>query len=223
MARAVEASLRRLKTDYIDLYWLHFWDGLTPVEEVMDTLDSLVRDGKVRYVGLSDTPAWYLARAETLASKPAFRDAYQHKRCLIVADGFYESQKSPDGKSKTPMYITVDSGAPFAFAGLWDTWKQPDGERLRTCTFITTEPNDLMAPIHNRMPVILPPNAYDLWLDPDTTEPEVLNGLLVPYPSEHMSAHPVSETVNSPKNDTSECIIPVPPETYAKPEQLSLL
>ena len=163
------------------------------------------------------------ARAETLASKPAFRDAYQHKRCIIIADGFYEWKKSPEGKTKTPMYITVNSGAPFAFAGLWDTWKQPDGNRLKTCTIITTEPNALMADIHNRMPVILPPTAYDLWLDADTTEPEVLNGLLVPFPAEAMSAHPVSNTVNSVRNEGRTCIDPVSAEDQARPKQLSLL
>lgn len=164
------------------------------------------------------------ARAETLASKPAFRDAYRHKRCLILADGFYEWKKSPDGKTKTPIYVTLDSGAPFAFAGLWDTWKQPDGERMRTCTIITTEPNALMADIHDRMPVILPESAYDLWLDPDTTEPEVLNGLLVPYPTESMTAHPVSSTVNSPRNEGADCIAPAEPgEDRSDAEQLSLL
>jgi len=163
------------------------------------------------------------ARAETLATKPAFRDAYQHKRCLIIADGFFEWKKQADGKTKIPMYITLKSRQPFAFAGLWDTWKQPDGERLKTCTIITTEPNDLLTSIHNRMPVILQENAYDLWLDPDTTEPEVLNGLLVPYPAEEMIAYPVADTVNSPRNDVKDCIEPVDAPTPAQPAQLSLL
>lgn len=163
------------------------------------------------------------ARSETLASKPAFREAYQHKRCLILADGFFEWKKSADGKTKTPMYITLADRRPFAFAGLWDTWKQEDGERLKTCTIITTEPNALMADIHNRMPVILPPTAYELWLDPDTTEPDVLNGLLAPYPADDMVAHPVSNKVNTPKNDTPDCIEPVDVEANRDPEQLSLL
>jgi putative SOS response-associated peptidase YedK len=163
------------------------------------------------------------ARAETLASKPAFRDAYQHKRCLIIADGFFEWKKEAAGKTKVPMYITLKSGRPFAFAGLWDTWKQPDDHRLKTCTIITTEPNDLMARIHNRMPVILPENAYDLWLDPDTTESEILNGLLVPYRADEMTVHPVANTVNSPRNDLSECIAPVAMPTPEPPAQLSLL
>ena len=164
------------------------------------------------------------ARSETLASKPAFRDAFRNKRCLILADGFYEWKKSADGKTKTPIYITLNGGKPFAFAGLWDTWKQPDGERLKTCTIITTEPNALMSEIHNRMPVILPPSAYDLWLDPETTEPEILNGLLSPYPAEEMTAHPVADTVNSPRNDVPECIQPVTSMSEPnEPRQLSLL
>ncbi len=163
------------------------------------------------------------ARAESLATKPSFRDAYQHRRCLIIADGFFEWKKEADGKSKIPMYITMKSGNPFAFAGLWETWKQPDGDLLRTCTIITTEPNDLMASIHHRMPVILPDNTYDLWLDPGTIEPEVLNGLLKPYPAEEMTAHPVNLTVNSPRHDEKDCIEPVvlPPQT--PPTQLSFL
>ena len=163
------------------------------------------------------------ARGETLTSKPAFRDAYRNKRCLIIADGFYEWKQSGDGKTKTPMYITLTGGRPFAFAGLYDTWKQEDGEHLKTCTIITTEPNELIADIHNRMPVILPEQAYDLWLDHDTTEAEILNGLLVPYPADEMTAHPVANTVNSPRNDVANCIEPVTITPSTDPEQLSLL
>ena len=164
------------------------------------------------------------ARAETLAAKPAFRDAYRHKRCLILADGFFEWKKEPDGAIKTPMYVTLESGKPFAFAGLWDTWEQADGERLRTCTIITTAPNELMAEIHSRMPVILPEEAYGPWLDPGTDEPELLNGLLTAYPADKMQAHPVSHTVNSPRNDTPGCIDPTDLEVpEGPPQQLSLL
>ncbi len=162
------------------------------------------------------------ARSETLTSKPAFREAFRSKRCLILADGFYEWKRSPDGKTKTPMYITLRSGRPFAFAGLWDTWKQPENDWLTTCTIITTEPNELMSDIHNRMPVILPQNAYDLWLDSDMAETAILNELLGSYPANRMQAHPVSDVVNTPQNDVADCIEPVelaPPP----PEQLSLL
>src|SRR6266705_10156 len=104
------------------------------------------------------------ARAETLAEKPSFKRLLRSRRCLIVADGFYEWKKEQGGK--TPMYITLEDGELFAFAGLWDTWKNADGEQIRTCTIITTSPNELMTPIHNRMPAILTPDARDAWLDP---------------------------------------------------------
>lgn len=155
------------------------------------------------------------ARSETLAEKPSFRSAYKKRRCLIPTTGFYEWQRNPDGKTKTPMHIALKSGTPFAFAGLWESWHSPEGDHTRSCTIITTEPNDLMAPIHNRMPVILPPEQYDSWLDPsDRTD---LQELLTPYPDTEMTAHPVSTLVNSPVNDTPECLKPV-----ASPEQGAL-
>lgn len=104
------------------------------------------------------------AKAETVAVKPSFRSAFKKRRCLVVATGFYEWQVQ--GRTKQPMWIGLRSKQPFAFAGLWEHWKPAEGESLETCTIITTEPNDLMAPIHNRMPVILAPAAYDQWLDP---------------------------------------------------------
>ena len=154
------------------------------------------------------------ARGETLAEKPSFRTAFKRRRCLIPATGFYEWQRNPDGKTKTPMYIALKSGAPFAFAGLWESWHSPEGQHIQSCTIITTEPNDLMAPIHNRMPVILPANAYDLWLDP--AERTDLQALLLPYSAQEMTAHPVSTLVNSPINDTPDCLKPAkPPEQGA--------
>lgn len=154
------------------------------------------------------------ARGETLAEKPSFRMAYKKQRCLIPATGFYEWRRNRDGRTKTPMHIALKSGAPFAFAGLWDVWHAPTGERIPSCTIITTEPNDLMAPIHNRMPVILPADGYDAWLDPgDRTD---LRDLLVPYPAREMIAHPVSTLVNSPRNDIPDCLNPAsPPEQGA--------
>ena len=146
------------------------------------------------------------ARAETLAEKPSFRAAYLRRRCLILADGFYEWQTIPGSKAKTPMYIRLASGKPFAFAGLWELWR-PDDTPVLSCTIITTEPNDLLAPIHNRMPVILPPDAYDLWLDPAEQKPAALNALLKPYPADLMTAYPVSRLVNSPSNDTPDVVI----------------
>jgi putative SOS response-associated peptidase YedK len=147
------------------------------------------------------------ARAETAAEKPSFRAAYRRRRCLILADGFYEWRSEPDSRTKTPMYIRLASGEPFAFAGLWEVWR-PDDTPLLSCTILTTEPNALVAPIHNRMPVILPPQAYDRWLDPGEVRSGAMDDLLVPYPSEAMTATPVSTLVNSPANDTPACIVP---------------
>jgi putative SOS response-associated peptidase YedK len=149
------------------------------------------------------------ARAETLAEKPAFRAAYRRRRCLILADGFYEWRKEPGSKAKTPMYVQLKSGEPFGFAGLWEAWNSPHGDLILSCTIITTTPNKLMKPIHDRMPVILPPEAYTEWLDPAEKQPDQVNGLLVPYPADRMQAHPVSTVVNSPANDVPECIEPV--------------
>jgi putative SOS response-associated peptidase YedK len=147
------------------------------------------------------------ARAETLAEKPSFRSAYKRRRCLILADGFYEWRK--DGKVKQPMYIHLKSGEPFAFAGLWEVWHSPLGDEIPSCTIITTEPNDLMAPIHNRMPVILPRDAYLEWLDPAERPAEKLQGFLRPYPAAAMEAYPVSTAVNNPRADSPECIVRV--------------
>ncbi|NLX09005.1 MAG: SOS response-associated peptidase [Chloroflexi bacterium] len=146
------------------------------------------------------------ARAETVAEKPAYRTALSRRRCLIVADGFYEWQAQAQGP-KVPMYITLADHQPFGFAGLWERWTEPEsGEVLTTCTIITTEPNDLMATIHNRMPVILPREAYDRWLDPAETDGRALTDLLRPYPAGQMAAYPVSRLVNAPGNDGPELI-----------------
>ncbi len=153
------------------------------------------------------------ARAETLAEKPAFRNALRRRRCLVPADGFYEWRREPDGKTKTPMYIRMKSREPFAFAGLWETWRSPDGTSLPSCTLITGMPNEVVAPIHDRMVVILRPEHYQQWLDPGERAPEDLAPLLAPYPAAEMEAHPVSRTVNSPRNETADCIAPVTAET----------
>jgi putative SOS response-associated peptidase YedK len=144
------------------------------------------------------------ARAETVAEKPSFRSAFQRRRCLIPMSGFYEWQKLPDG-SKQPYYIHPVGGdnALFAVAGLWERWHSPDGGELLTCTLLTTEANSLMAPLHQRMPLILPPAAYDLWLTGDV--PAVAS-LLRPYPPDQMAAYPVSQLVNSPRHDVPECL-----------------
>lgn len=143
------------------------------------------------------------ARSETVTEKPAFRAAFKRRRCLIPADGFYEWQKL--GKTKQPIYIHASDGRLFAFAGLWETWHAADGSMIDSCTILTTTPNELMAPIHNRMPVILEPEDYDLWLNPDPRPEDALH-LLRPYPAEKMAAYPVSTHVNSPRNDNPDCI-----------------
>lgn len=148
------------------------------------------------------------ARSETLAEKPSFRTAYRRRRCLVLADGFYEWRKNPD-KTKTPMYLQLKSKEPFAFAGLWEQWHSPHGDEVLSCTIITTRPNDFVAQIHNRMPVILPPQAYEQWLDPAEQQPDRLQPLLAPYPAQEMSAYPVSRVVNNPQNESPDCIAPV--------------
>jgi putative SOS response-associated peptidase YedK len=150
------------------------------------------------------------ARAETLAEKPAFRSAFRRRRCLIWADGFYEWQAVPGQKSKIPTYIRLQSGRPFALAGLWESWREPAGDEIRTCTIITTQPNQLMQPIHNRMPVILPASTWSQWLDPQENDPTRLSPLLTPYPAAEMQAYPVSSLVNNPINDLPACIQPRP-------------
>ena len=149
------------------------------------------------------------ARGETIAEKPSFRNAYKRRRCLILADGFYEWKQNADGRGKIPMYIRMISGKPFAFAGLWEIWSSPDGSEIRSCTIVTTQPNKLMQSIHNRMPVILPPEAYSDWLDPAERKPDSLNRWLLPFPPEDMEAFPVSRVVNSPENDVPECVQPL--------------
>jgi putative SOS response-associated peptidase YedK len=140
------------------------------------------------------------ARAETLAEKPSFKRLLHSKRCLVVTDGFYEWRQESGTKSKTPMYMTLKSKEPFAFAGLWDSWRSPDGQQIRTCTIITTEPNELLATIHNRMPAILTPEARDAWLDPALNDEHALVSMLVPYKSDEMEARPVSRLINDPRS-----------------------
>jgi putative SOS response-associated peptidase YedK len=146
------------------------------------------------------------AVGETAAAKPAFRAAFKRRRCLVLADGFFEWRK--EGKSKIPTYIFLRSREPFAFAGLWETWKSPEGETIRSCSIVTTKPNDFIAPIHNRMPVILSQETEPLWLDPMTEKADTLTPLLTPSPAEWLDSYVVSSVVNSPKNSGRECIEP---------------
>jgi len=147
------------------------------------------------------------ARGETVHEKPSFRSAFRRRRCLIPADGFYEWQKT-GGRTKQPMYITLADAGPFAFAGLWEQWSGADGSEIESCTIITTEANELLADVHHRMPVILPEEAYDGWLKPEDRPSDELRALLAPYPPTAMMVSPVNTFVNSPKNDSPECIKP---------------
>jgi putative SOS response-associated peptidase YedK len=150
------------------------------------------------------------ARAETVAEKPAFRNAFRKQRCLIPADGFFEWQKLD--RKKQPFYIRMRDRRPFAFAGLWERWEAPGSEIIETCTILTTEANDVLKPLHDRMPVILPLSGHDLWLDPGILEQDRLKPLFYPYPDREMEAFPVGVIVNNPKIDDSRCISPVNPE-----------
>jgi putative SOS response-associated peptidase YedK len=147
------------------------------------------------------------ARSETVAEKPAFRSAVQRRRCLVPASGFFEWRKEPDGKQ--PYYIHAEVDSVFAFAGLWESWAESEGKILETYTILTTQPNDLVARIHNRMPVILPPEDHAEWLSPGRIPAERLGQMLRPHPVEGMAAHPVSRRVNSPANDDAACIQPL--------------
>ncbi len=144
------------------------------------------------------------ARAETLAEKPSFRSAYKRQRCLIPASGFYEWRK--DASAKTPFYIRMKSRKMFTFAGLWEKWQKSATEPIFSCTIITTEANELLKPIHHRMPVILKPEEYETWLDADEQQTENLNHLLTAYPSDEMETFAVSTHVNSPRNKGPDCI-----------------
>ncbi len=152
------------------------------------------------------------ARAETLAEKNTFKNAYKRRRCLVPADGFYEWKLNPDGKTKQPMYIRLKGGKTFALAGLWDHWADDAGNEIRSATLITTQPNELMSTMHDRMPVILQPKDFQRWLDRETRAPEELDDLLKPYSADEMEAFPVSTQVNSPRNEGSRLIERVEPE-----------
>lgn len=203
--------------------WVEVPDQITPRYNIAPTQAVAVipNDGRNRldfYIwGL--IPSWSKdpqignrminARSETLAEKPSFKTAFRRKRCMILADGFYEWQSQEGSKAKIPMYIKLQTGAPFAFAGLWDIWYSPDGSEIRSCTIITTEPNTLLRKIHNRMPVILQEDTFATWLDPEEKNPHELQQLLVPLPSDLMRAYPVSRAVNNPANDSPDCISPI--------------
>lgn len=187
--------------------------NVAPSQEVL----AVVSDGSKNRLGLLKwglIPPWAKdkkigykminARAETAAEKPSYRHAFKKKRCLVVADSFYEWRRTDNGK--VPMRIKLKSGEPFAFAGMWESWKSPEGKTINTCTILTTKPNELMESIHDRMPVVLSKKAEKVWLDPKVQDVEELGQLLQPYDSKEMEAYEVSQAVNSPKNNGPELI-----------------
>jgi putative SOS response-associated peptidase YedK len=193
--------------------------NIAPTQEVLVVLQSSPqanREARLHRWGL--IPPWAKdpsignrminARAETVATKPAFRRAFKERRCLLLADGLYEWQRQE--RRKQPFYIRLRDGRPFAFAGLWEHWEGSEGMAIQSCTILTTTSNEVVGRIHDRMPVILSPTDYDRWLDPSIQEPAVLQTLLRPYPADEMTAYPVSTLVNSPANDNPGCTEPLP-------------
>ncbi|MGD8188515.1 SOS response-associated peptidase [Brevibacillus ginsengisoli] len=180
-------------------------------------IPSIIQDKGTRRIGQLRwglVPAWTKddklgykmmnAKAETIEEKPAFRNLFARKRCIIPADGFYEWKQTKHGKQ--PMRMTLKNQGLFAFAGLYDTWIRPDGEKIHSCTIITTEPNRIVADIHERMPVILRPEDEGIWLDREEYDPKLLRSLLVPYDANEMEAYPVSAKVGNVRYDQPECI-----------------
>lgn len=182
---AIRFDENRTPREWVTLRW-----GLIP---------SWAKDAKIGYRLIN-------ARAETVAEKPAFRAAFKRRRCLIPADGFYE-WKQLDAKKKQPYYITRPDGGPFAFAGLWEHWTPPDGSEVESCTIVTTEANEQMEELHDRMPVILDPDNYDRWLNPGVEDRDELVPLLRPDAGA-LRLTPVSTLVNSPRNESAQCIAP---------------
>ncbi len=192
--------------------WLAFESAynVAPTHEVLTVVGGDAR--RAGYMRWGLIPRWAKdarigsrminARAETVAEKPAFRDALRRRRCLILADGFYEWQRN--GKERRPMRVVMRSGEPFAFAGIWSVWKDPDGNRIPSCAIITTTANDALRPIHDRMPVILTKEAEKLWLDRSVEDPAAITSVLAPYPSDSVEAYEVSPLVNSVANNSPE-------------------
>lgn len=183
-----------------------------PVATILQTKDDANRQFKMLRWGL--IPSWAKdakmgsrlinARAETVSEKPSFRSAFKQRRCLVLTDGFYEWQQQE--KNKQPFYFRVRDGEPFAFAGLWERWKDAEGEEIQSCTILTTEANEIMRSIHDRMPVIIDAKDYDAWLDPQVQKSDYVQSLLRPYLAEEMTVYAVSTLVNKRNNDSPECI-----------------
>jgi putative SOS response-associated peptidase YedK len=163
------------------------------------------KDGSIGYKMIN-------ARSETVMQRPAFRNCFFTRRCLIPADGFYEWSKLQ--KEKRPFHLGMTDNSVFAFAGLWDSWRAPDGIPLESCTILTTTPNSLVADLHNRMPVILPRDQYEMWLSAPPSDAARLANVLKPFDSSLMKRYEVSSLINSPKNDSADCVVPVQSVRY---------
>lgn len=202
-----------------EIFGISEWEiEYSPSYNIAPSQDILlvVNDGKRRLVKSrwGFVPSWSKelsagykminARAESVADKPSFREAFQNRRCLVVADGFYEWKK--EGTTKRPFYIRLKSGKPIGFAGLYSVWKSPEGEQICTSTIITTNANEIVLPLHDRMPVIASPDEYGLWLDPNIHDKAILQKILKSYPSEELDVYEVTPKVNSPKNNAPENI-----------------
>ncbi len=188
--------------------------NIAPSQEILTIVQRLQGQRQLKAMKWGLIPSWSFdvkigskllnARGETVAEKPSFRNAFKHRRCLIIADGFYEWQNPR--KNKQPYYIHLKTRQPFAFAGLWEVWNSGQTEEILSCCIITTEANELMKPLHHRMPVILSRDAYSQWLDPNVSNRDILESFLTPYESDAMSAYQVSQKVNRPTNDHPDCL-----------------
>lgn len=213
-----ESSLKqKLGMNELPMEWTPRFN-IAPSQHVLVVNDPTQRKAELMRWGL--IPSWAKdisignqlinARSETLSEKPSFRQAFARRRCLILADGFYEWQKTPGKKgSSIPYYFQLLDHAPFGLAGLWEYWRSPEGEEIKSCTVITCAANALVSPVHERMPVIFNAEQFDAWLLP---KPQTeLQLLLTQYPPERMMAYPVSNIVNSPAVDSAECTKPIEP------------
>jgi putative SOS response-associated peptidase YedK len=189
--------------------------NIAPTQSVpIVRIDPETSDRRLQVVRWGLRPAWARspkpiinARSETIAEKPSFRSAFKQRRCLVPATGFFEWQKL--GSAKQPFCIRLHAGGVFAFAGIWDRFRDEEGNPAEAFAILTCAPNKTMEPIHDRMPVILDAAAHALWLDPQVQSPEPLGGLMVPAPDDRLTAYPVSSRVNSPAHDDAECIEPL--------------
>ena len=204
----IEAAFE--ENDYIPSY------NIAPSQQVVAVINDGVKN-RLGYLRWGLIPPWAKdekigykminARAETVTEKPSYRNAFKNKRCIIPADSFYEWQKIDGGK--VPMRIKLKTDGIFGIAGLWESWTSPEGKSIYTCTAITTQPNRLVEPIHNRMPVILRPEDEAAWLDPANKDSDFLGNMLKPFDESQMEAFAVSANVNSPKNNDHSLIVPV--------------